>query len=919
MPYSNYQPQQEENLEKLSGIVKRITFHSSDSGWTVLKINPFDQPNTEVAVTIYQSKVFAGASVDFWGNWVSNPKYGMQFKAEKILEKKPASINALEKYLGSGLIKGVGPKTAKTIVKYFKNETLEIFDKKIHRLLEVPGIAKLKLETIQKGWTEHQEIKEVMMFLQTHEISTLFAVKIFKLYGQKSIEIVSQNPYKLAEDIYGIGFFSADKVALSLGFEPKSEVRIKAAISQVLASSRENGHCYLTLEQIQKNTSELLSLELFVEVENLLDKMDKNQEIKVRILQKENQILDSNVNSNIKLSLENQTPKSKAKKTDSKTSTDLIKAYYSPSIYFDENYIAQKVLELSNNILSAKFKNEVKSSDKFLQTWIKNFCLEKKIELSDEQTKAVFGIYKERFSILTGAAGCGKTTTVKVLVSLILSQRKQVILAAPTGRAAQRMMEVVGIEAKTIHRLLEWQPQIGGFKKNQEDNLHADFLILDETSMLDVHLTASVLRAIGPKTQVLFIGDYNQLPAVGAGNILKDLILSGVLNCFNLTKIFRQAKDSSIIRFAHEINTGHTPLIMSPFANPQIWKTNSDCMFVDSEEITKEQMQFVQKIKRNFDLNSQKSDLEKELIAKSISNSASNTVSNSISIKNSNLTPNLSVKSTNTDSNLQKNPTYKISQEASKHMFLESENLFIPDKFKHINLEKLLETNGVASELREILKKVHPWSSLNYNLIASQMVDLLYNQYIPKYRGKAEIQVLSPMTRGSLGTASLNKMIQNSSNPASFNKAQITLGERIFRVGDRIIQKKNNYDLDVFNGDIGKIVEIDNQDILVTVEYNLSGQKGGKLVIYEKDTLNEIDLAYAITIHKSQGSEFEVVILPITTQHFNMLYRNLLYTGITRGKKLVIFVGSRRALSLAVKNLDVSKRQTALKQLLQKN
>ena len=873
MSYSDYKPEQ--NSQKLSGIVKRVTFHSEQSGWSVLKINPFDQSFEEVAVTIYQSKVFAGASVDFYGSWVNNPKYGMQFKADKIVEKKPASILGLEKYLGSGLIKGVGPKTAKAIVKHFKNQTLEIFDKQIDRLTEVPGIARQKLEMIQKGWTEHQEIKEVMMFLQTHNISTLFAVKIFKLYGQKAIQIVSENPYKLAEDIYGIGFFSADKVALSLGFEPKSEVRIKAAISQVLAESRESGHCYLTLEQIQQNTCKLLELSILEEVRTLLDKMEENNEVKVRSLEgnvdlRQNSNLTKNSNQ-VSNSTQNSEPQ-------------LQKCYYSPSIYFDENFVAKKVLELS--------KNSPKINQKDVQTWINSFCLKHKIDLSDEQKNAVLGIIGQNFSILTGGAGCGKTTTVKVLVKFLLFNHKKVLLAAPTGRAAQRMMEVIGLEAKTIHRLLEWQPQIGGFKKNQNETLDMDFLILDETSMLDVHLAASVLKAISPKTQVLFIGDYNQLPAVGAGNILKDLILSGVLACFNLTKIFRQAQSSSIIQFAHQINKGQTPLILSPFAKPEIWKNGLDCMFVDSEEITKEQLHFVQKVRRS--LEGKKVDLSQN--------------------STSSQTLNLQQNSNSENSTQTSNPTQNSDSQA---IFFDSENLFIPEKFRHINLEKLVETSSTAEELQQILKKVHPWSSLNYNLTATEILNLLYTQYIPKYHGKMEIQILSPMTRGSLGTMNLNKIIQNSSNPTSPSKAEIRLGEKVLRVGDRIIQKRNNYDLDVYNGDIGKIIEIDNQEMLVTVEYNLGQKKGGKIVMYEKDSLSEIDLAYAITIHKSQGSEFEAVILPITTQHFNMLFRNLLYTGITRGKKLVIFVGSRRALSLAVKNIDVSKRQTALRQLLE--
>ena len=486
-------------LEKVSGIVQRITFHSPETGWTVLKITPFDRPSEEIPVTVHQSKVFAGATMAFYGNWSQHPKFGEQFKAVQVEELKPATTNALEKYLGSGLIKGVGPAFAKRIVKHFGKDTLEVFDTDIDRLMEVPGIATKKLTTIVDAWEEHKDIKDVMLFLQSYDISTLFAVKIYKTYGKESVRIVSENPYRLAKDIYGIGFFSADKVALSMGYGIDSEQRIRAAIEHVLAASREEGHCYLTAAQIVKQVNELLENDLDERVQPLLDSMDKAGDIKVRQLE---------LHQSKKGSME------KAETTD----RPLVPAncYYAPSIYYDEEYVAKKVHELS----SKHSKTEAKRMD----AWIAKYCEKYDVSLSDEQQQAVTSITGCGFSVLTGGPGCGKTTTTRVLVGLLNAMGRKVVLGAPTGRASQRMTEVIGLQAKTLHRLLEWQPGEGGFKKNEQEPLKADYLIVDECSMLDVHLAAAVLRAVSPKTQVLFIGDADQLPSVGAGNVFKDII-----------------------------------------------------------------------------------------------------------------------------------------------------------------------------------------------------------------------------------------------------------------------------------------------------------------------------------------------------------------------------------------------------------
>lgn len=825
-------------LEKLSGIVARITFHSPESGWTVLKVAPFDRPGDEVAVIVHQSKVFAGATMAFYGNWAQHPKFGEQFKAVKVEELKPASANALEKYLGSGLISGVGPAFAKRIVKHFGKDTLEVFDTNIDRLMEVPGIAQKKLKTIINAWEEHKDIKDVMLFLQSYDISTLFAVKIYKTYGKEAIKVVSENPYRLAKDIYGIGFFSADKVALSMGLGTDSEQRIRAAIEHVLAASREEGHCYLATAQISKQVNELLESTLDERVQPLLETMEKAGDIKTR------QLTPPHIG--------------KAKPPLTDTSEATATCYYAPSIFYDEEFIAKKVIQLSQYHVPVDVTR--------MNSWIAKYREKYGVSLSDEQQQAVTSIAGCGFSILTGGPGCGKTTTTRVLVGLLNAMGKKVILGAPTGRASQRMTEVIGLQAKTLHRLLEWQPAQGGFKKNEQEPLKADVLIVDECSMLDVHLAAAVLRAVSPQTQVLFIGDADQLPSVGAGNVFKDIISSATVPVFQLTKIFRQAQESSIIRFAHEINKGVTPKVESPFHVPSVWEQGVDCLLVDADEATQEQLKFIKRVKAA--------------------------------------------------------PTDFVSEHEKVESLYVNEAtdapdipFIIPDKFRHVDIEQLLATETGAEELREVLKNVHPWSSLRYGLTATDMVRRLYAQTIPQYFGRdTEIQVLSPMTKGSLGTYSMNRLLQEVVNPGGQGKAQLLLGERLFRVSDRVIQKRNNYDLEVFNGDIGTITEVYGEDMKLVVAYKSNGEV--REVTYEKDTLNEIELAYAITIHKSQGSEFGAVIIPITTQHFNMLFRNLMYTGLTRAKKLAIFVGNRKALAMAVKNNKMLVRQTGLEQLL---
>lgn len=810
--------------ETLTGIVSRVTYHNPDSGWSVLRVQPLNSPESQETVTVHQTKVFAGATMCFKGAWVINPKYGRQFKAREAVEKKPANAASLEKYLGSGMIKGVGPKTARKIVKYFSKETLDIFEHDIGRLTEVPGIAKKKLAMIEKSWLKHRAIRDVMMYLQDHGISTLFAVKIYKSYGDDAIQKVSENPYRLASDFYGIGFFSADKIALSIGLSPNSPQRITAAIIHVLAASREHGHCYLTEQQINHGVSELLSLTVDDVLNEYLCEMEKTHKLRVRHIE----IKDQRVS-----------------------------CYYSKTLYYDESYVAERISRMIGSL---------DTDPNRISNWIKKYCDKHKIKLSNEQALSIKHIVSHHFSVLTGGPGCGKTTTTFVIVKLLEAMGKSVILAAPTGRAAQRMGEVIGREAKTIHRLLEWMG--GEFKLNEEYPMKADFLIVDECSMLDISLTAALLKAVPNGAQVLFIGDADQLPSVGAGNVLKDLIVSENVPVFRLTKIFRQAEASNIIQYAHSINQGKTPQIESPFKKPSLWQDKTDCLFIDSAEATKEQLNFIAKIKRFCNWQEEIHQHEDEAFE------------------------------------------FRTHEQITSAY---EQDFVIPDKFKHVDLMKLKKNDVSAELLKIMMNKIHPWSSLHYGLTAIDVVVKTYLEWIPKYYGNdTEIQILTPMTRGSLGSANINKVIQAAANPRQAGKAELKIGERIFRVGDRVIHCKNNYDLHVFNGDIGKINAIDNELLTCRVVFYPDERE----VQYQRESLSELDLAYAITIHKSQGSEFKAVIMPVLTQHFKMLFRNLVYTGLTRAKDLAVFIGTRQALAMAVRQQDTARRQTELKGLL---
>lgn len=815
-------------IEKLQGIVQRVTYHNPATGWSVLRVQTWNNPSEPVTVTVHQMRVFAGATMEFHGAWTVHPQFGRQFKATQALEKKPASAAALEKYLGSGLIRGVGPKTARKIVAHFRGDTLRVFEEEIDRLTEVEGIAVKKLKMIREAWREHRAIREVMIFLQGHGISTLFAVRIYQQYGERAIELVSSDPYRLAADFYGIGFFSADRVALSIGLAPDSEARIIAAIRHVLAASREQGHCYLTEPQIREAVEELLTLQLADRLPAILLEMEEENQLKVRT------IIEGTAGPE--------------------------RCYYSKTLFYDEETVARRLGSL---------RGDMPVDEVAVGQWIADYCTRQQLILSEEQAEAAARVVACRFSVLTGGPGCGKTTITQVIVKLLEALRRRVLLAAPTGRAAQRMGEVIGREAKTLHRLLEWQG--GGFLRGPEKPLEADFLIVDECSMLDISLTASLLAAVPADCQVLFVGDADQLPSVGAGNVLRDIISSHAVPCFRLTQVFRQARTSKIIGYAHQINHGEIPRIDSPFRHPEVWLDGTDCIFIDSDEPTLEQLEFVSRVKRTFKLQID----QLEGLATGDTPYAFR--------------------------------THEPIQSAYEKEFV------VPAKFQHVDLQQVARARGEVEELKAVLARIHPWSTLHYGFAAVDAVIRLYRQWVPKYLGRdCEVQILSPMTRGSLGTANLNQAIQQAVNPPADSKPQLQVGERIFRVGDRVIHRRNNYQLEVFNGDIGTIRAIDTRELTCVVGFSPDDRE----VLYHQEDIVELDLAYAITIHKSQGSEFPVVILPVLTQHFKMLYRNLIYTGLTRARRLAVFVGTRRALAMAIRQQDTSKRQTALAQLL---
>ena len=706
-------------MEKIKCTIERITFQNPENGYSVLQTTIKGYREEQTVVGIFH-EVTVGAVLTVEGNWHVDKRYGRQFAAEKWTEELPADIIGIEKYLGSGLVKGIGPKMAKLIVKHFGLETFEVIENDADRLLEVPGIGKGRVGKIRDSWEKQKDVKDIMVFLQGHGVSSTYAAKIYKQYGKESIEKVQDNPYCLADDIWGIGFKTADSIAEKLGYEKNDPSRCRSGILYTLGKLSEDGHCYAEREQLVKSAKELLQAEE-EPITQALDQMIASEDL----------MLDD-------------------------------EAIFLPPFYYAEVGVANKLRRLIETPMGNIFDSSGAISD--------DVGRQGQIEYDDVQLSAIRKAIGSKVMVLTGGPGTGKTTTTLGIIASFETLGQRILLAAPTGRAAKRMSEATGKEAKTIHRLLEFNPA-EGYGRNDENPLDGDLLIVDESSMIDIILMNSLLKAVPLSMRLILVGDIDQLPSVGAGNVLRDIIDSGAVPVIRLTRIFRQAQSSRIVTNAHKINQGTFPDISNG--------RTSDFFFIKEED---------------------------------------------------------------------------------------------PER------------------------------------AAQEIVNIVRNR-IPKayHVSSNDIQVLAPMQRSVVGATNLNIALQEAINPVG---DCLSRGGFKYRRGDRVMQIRNNYDKDVFNGDIGMVEHVDTEERTLTVSFD------GHSIEYEDSELDELTLAYATTIHKSQGSEYPVVVIPLLMTHFVMLQRNLVYTGITRAKKLCIIVGTTKALAYAIHNMVVLKRNTRLKERL---
>jgi len=719
-------------LQYLEGTLERLTFQNDENGYTVARVIPKGKTN-EVTVVGTLSGVNVGELLHLEGVWTSHPQYGRQFEVRSYSVQYPATIEGLRKYLGSGLVRGVGPVTAGRIVDHFGLQILDVIESSPHLLREVPGIGARRAETIAVAWEEQKQIKEIMMFLQGHGVSTSLAVRIYKQYGQDSINVVRSNPYQLARDVFGIGFRTADKIARQMGISLSAPERLQAGLFFSLSSLSNEGHCFSTRDQLLAESVRLLEVSRAA-CEAQLDALVRQDALFVE---------------------------------DGDDGTPGTQAVYLPPFYLSERGAASRVRRIQ--ITPGDRLQEFRGVD-----WERAFAWldgQIPIQLTAQQRDAVRMALTNKVSILTGGPGTGKSTITGSIIRLLQRRGRSVLLAAPTGRAAKRLSEATGLEAKTIHRLLEFKPGAGGpFARDKDNPLDADLVIIDETSMVDILLMNHLMGAIDQTSHLLLVGDVDQLPSVGPGSVLRDLISSDVIPVTRLETIFRQAEDSFIIVNAHRINQGEMPAIVRGA--------------------------------RDF------------------------------------------------------------------FLFTESD----PQK------------------------------------AADRVIDLV-SQRIPEKFGfnpATDIQVLSPMHRGAVGVSDLNQRLQESLNPPAPQKVEFRHGSRTFREGDRVMQIRNDYDRLVFNGDMGRITRLNLEDAIALVDFD------GREVQAEFSQLDELVHAYAVSIHKSQGSEFPVVVIPILTQHYMMLQRNLLYTGVTRARKLVVLVGSKQAIAIAVHNNRIASRNTRL-------
>ena len=741
-------------MVKIRCVVERITYQNPENGYSVLKcaVKNYNELVTVVG-NLLDATVGSVLLID--GNWKVDAKYGRQFLAERWEETMPATVFGIEKYLGSGLIKGVGPKFAKRIVQQFGTDTLEIIETDVQRLLEVPGIGRKKVDKIAESWERQKEIKNVMLFLQDHGVSTAFAAKIYRQYGNESISKVKENPFRLADDIWGIGFKTADSIAMKLGIGKEAFIRLRSGIMYTLSELADEGHVYAERDQLIKKAAELLEAD-----ENCIimtmDQMFQDEElIREKIMVP--QFAEGEM-----------APEDAAKEIEKE-------CIYLPPFYFAEVGVANKLKKLAaepatDRLWVSLMKAREKTGNPDLSVDVEKIQKTVNMEYDDVQIEAIRRAATAKVLVLTGGPGTGKTTTTQGIIAAYRTFGLKILLAAPTGRAAKRMTEATGLEAKTIHRLLEFKPP-EGYQKNEETPLEGDVLIVDECSMIDIVLMNALMKAIPAHMRLILVGDIDQLPSVGAGNVLRDVIDSDVFPVVRLTRIFRQAQTSRIIMNAHKINSGQMP----DTSNGK----NTDFFFINQEDPEEAVKKIVELVQKNL-------------------------------------------------------PRY-------------------------------------------------------YKTPASQ------------------IQVLTPMQRGVVGATNLNMALQEALNPQGEGLRRSGF---VYKPNDKVMQIKNNYDKEVFNGDIGIIESVNLQDRTLLVNFD------NRSIEYDATELDELVHAYATTIHKAQGSEYPIVVIPMLMNHFVMLQRNLVYTGITRAKKILVMVGTKKALAYAVRNVTVTKRNTLLKERL---
>jgi exodeoxyribonuclease V alpha subunit len=718
----------ETQQEKVTGVVDRILFQNSENGYTVFVLNHYREP---ITVTGYLPMVHSGAQVLVQGKWSFHPKFGKQFEAVSCTLQVPTTLVGLKKYLGSGLIKGIGKVYAEKMVAHFGEQILDIIDKHPERLKEINGLGASRVEKITEAWASQKEISSIMVFLQDKGVSPAYAAKIFKQYGKQAIAVINENPYRLAEDVWGIGFKMADKVAQNMGFEPSSVKRIKAGVLFAISSVTSMGSIYAELDELKKKTMELLEL----------DQTEHERALKIAF----HELHDA---GKIKLI------------SDNNQHFVTLSSYY-----FSEKGVAARLKNLN-----AQPKKDGLDIDQ-IYTQLRA-TLPHELHLNEDQQRGIMACLTNKVTVITGGPGTGKTTLIKKLLGILEDNHIRYKLAAPTGRAAKRIIEGTGRHALTLHRLLEFDVSTMSFTHNETNALALDFLIVDEASMIDIFLANALLKAVPFNAHLVLIGDVDQLPSVGAGNFLHDLIASQQVATVRLAHIFRQAQDSLIIINAHRVNAGEFPTTQSESG------------------------------KRDF------------------------------------------------------------------FFIKENDPLKVQDHLANI----------FTTTLKRFGIPVH------------------------------EAMVLVPMHRGIVGTQKINQDLQALINTNGGPSLSHT--GTVYKIGDRVMQLKNNYDKAIFNGDIGTIAEINAEDRSLVISFD------DRLVPYESDELDEITLSYAISIHKSQGSEYQAAIIPIFTQHFTLLQRNLIYTALTRAKKLCILLGQTKALAMALRNTKGSERKTFLKEFL---